>query len=276
MVADAARNGKRLRQSMILAAPSRIEKNAEARMFPQCPKCAHPLTGRSDAERCPACGLVFSKYVAAQLGREAGAPVDVASADTGRAGIRAALLHVPDEVESWRLAANAGLLAASILLGWRYYVMDMPSWAMAETFLHTAMVPFHEFGHLLFRPFGEFMTVLGGSLAQWLMPIGFLVLFLRRNRDPFTASLMLWWMGTQWIDLAPYAWDALVPQHVLLTGRTGDTGAHDYIDILGDLGLLKQAHAVARVMHEFGLAAMLAAWAWAGYLLSLQFKQRAR
>jgi hypothetical protein len=106
------------------------------------------------------------------------------------------------------------------------------------------------------------------------MPIGFLLLFSLKNRDNLAASLMLWWSGTQWIDLAPYAWDAKTPQHVLLTGRTGDTGAHDYIDVLGDLGLLQRAHEVAWVMHKFGLVVMLAAWAWGAYILWRQIQRR--
>jgi hypothetical protein len=85
---------------------------------------------------------------------------------------------------------------------------------------------------------------------------------------------MLWWMGTQFIDLAPYAWDAFDPQHVLLSGRTGNDGGHDYIDMLGDLGLLKQARGVARAMHAFGLLVMLAAWAWGGFILWKQFQRR--
>ena len=188
----------------------------------------------------------------------------------------APFLYVPGEAEPWRIYADAALLAASVYFGLRFWRMDIPEWEMAGTFLHGAMVPFHEFGHLLFRPFGEFMTLAGGSLAQWLMPLAFLAFFTFKNRDNFAASLMLWWCGTQWIDLAPYAYDAFQPQHVLLTGRTGDTGAHDYIDILGDLGLLSHARGVARAMHEFGLLLMLAAWVWGGFILWRKFLARAR
>jgi hypothetical protein len=42
-----------------------------------------------------------------------------------------------------------------------------------------------------------------------------------------------------------------MPQHVLLTGRTGDTGAHDFIDVLGELGLLHRAQAVGRMRSAF-------------------------
>lgn len=246
-------------------------------MYANCPKCGHaiPEAGRAGTETCPACGLVFRKYLQARSGAAPRRPAGLPEPGENRASVLARFLYVPDRVESWRVYAGAVLYAASLFFGVRFYLMDIPEWEMAGTFLHTAMVPFHEFGHLLFMPFGEFMNIAGGSLAQWLMPLGFLALFTFKNRDNFSASLMLWWCGTQWIDLAPYAYDAKFPQIVLLTGRTGDTGGHDYIDILGDLGLLNRAHEVARVMHEFGLVLMLFAWIWGAYILWRQFRNRA-
>ena len=256
-------------------------------MFPQCPKCRHalPAAARETAETCPACGLIFRKYLQARAGdarvtlaspaddpvREAGAVAD----EPENMSIARRFLYVPAQVEAWRVYAGVALFALTLYFGWIYYRMDIPAWEMSATFMHGIMVPFHEFGHLLFMPFGEFMSLAGGSLIQWLMPLGFLLHFSFRNKDNFTASLMLWWMGTQFLDLAPYAWDARVPQHILLTGRTGDTGAHDYIDMLGTLGLLNSAHGVARVMHATGLLVMIAAWAWGGYILWRQYQRRA-
>lgn len=86
---------------------------------------------------------------------------------------------------------------------------------------------------------------------------------------------MLWWAGMQWVDLAPYCYDARTPVMTLLTGRTGDTGAHDYIDMLGDLGLLDQAHEVAAMMKYFGIALMLVALVWGALLLERIWRDRA-
>jgi hypothetical protein len=245
-------------------------------MFDKCPKCGQAIIAATPrAEACPACGLVFRKYLQTLAGTPARTLPEAVEPEEERENLFARFLYVPEEVESWRVYAGAALYTISIWMGLRFFAMDIPDWEMGRTFLHTAMVPFHEFGHILFRPFGEFLMLAGGSLAQILMPLGFLALFSLKNRDNFAASLMLWWSGTQWIDLAPYAWDALVPTHVLLTGRTGDTGAHDYIDMLGDLGLLHRAHEVAWLMHKFGFVVMLAAWAWGGYILWRQFQRRA-
>jgi hypothetical protein len=241
-------------------------------VYDKCPKCARAIGGA--AEICPACGLVFAKYRQALAGAPARLPARPVEAEGEGGGVLERLLYVPERIEPWRVYAGAAVYAASVWLGLRFFFMDIPSWEMAGTFFHTAMLPFHEFGHILFSPFGEFMAIAGGSLVQILMPLGLLLLFSLKNRDNFAASLMLWWCGTQWIDLAPYAWDAKEPQHVLLTGRTGDTGAHDYIDILGDLHLLHRAHEVAWVMHKLGLALMIAAWIWGAYILWRQFQRR--
>jgi hypothetical protein len=135
-------------------------------------------------------------------------------------------------------------------------------------------VPIHEFGHLLFRPFGEFMTLLGGSLFQIVLPLIFGAVFLVKNRDPFAASVMLWWSAIAVMDVAPYIYDAWAPQHVLLTGRTGDTGSHDFIDTLGDLGLLHKAQPIGRGVHAFGVMAMLIALAWGAWLVWQQQRNR--
>jgi hypothetical protein len=76
------------------------------------------------------------------------------------------------------------------------------------------------------------------------------------------------------MDTAPYIYDAWKPQHVLLTGRTGDTGAHDFIDVLGDLGLLRRAQPIGRAVHAFSIAMMLVALAWSAYLLVQQYRRR--
>ena len=256
-------------------------------MYPSCPKCGAAVpVSKPHAEICPGCGLVFWKYEQsrASAARPAAAAVSTpapAQEPLVEEGVedeggwfRRWFLYVAPEVETWRVYAGAALLALSVFMGIRFFLMNVAEAEIGSTFMHTAMVPFHEFGHIAFMPFGEFMHIAGGSLAQWLMPLGFLALFSFKNRDNAAAALMLWWCGTQFIDLAPYAYDAFKPTMVLLTGRTGDEGAHDYVDMLGDLGLLRRAREVAWVMHKFGLAVMIVAWAWGAWILWRQYQNR--
>src|SRR5207302_8424396 len=75
-------------------------------------------------------------------------------------------------------------------------------------FMHLINLPFHEAGHLIFAPFGRFMTVLGGSLGQLLMPLICLGAFLFYNNNAFGAAVALWWFAESLMDLAPYINDA--------------------------------------------------------------------
>lgn len=184
------------------------------------------------------------------------------------------LLYIPEQVDSIVVYGRGVLLAAIAFYGVKLALMDLPSWEMASSLIHLPMVPIHEFGHVLFRPFGEFLMLLGGSLFQVALPLVLGGIFLVKNRDPFAASVMLWWSAVAVMDVAPYIYDARFPQHILLTGRTGDTGAHDFIDVLGDLGLLNQAQAIGRGAHALGILAMLLALAWAAWLVWQQYLRR--
>ena len=104
------------------------------------------------------------------------------------------------------------------------------------------------------------------------MPLGFGIYFVHWRHDNLAGWLMLWWEGFQWVDLAPYCYDAQVPTMILLTGRTGDTGAHDYIDMLGDLGLLYHAQKIGWMMQKFGSLLFIVALGWGMALLLRQWQ----
>ena len=91
--------------------------------------------------------------------------------------------------------------------GWVFIFKPIASNYAGESFLHLINLPVHEAGHILFSPFGHFLHVLGGSLLQVIIPAVCLVAFLMR-REPFSASIGLWWVGQSFIDMAPYINDA--------------------------------------------------------------------
>jgi hypothetical protein len=247
-------------------------------MYKKCPKCGHEHAAGDTAPRdaCIACGLIFSKYLKSRLAPAVPAAGHVRPADSEPGLLARAqdlALHVPGEVPALHVYARTALLAALIVYGIRLAAMDIPSWELASSLLHTPMVPIHEFGHVLFAPFGEFMQLLGGSLFQAALPLIFGGVFLVKNRDPFAAAVMLWWSAVAVMDIAPYIYDAQVPQHILLSGRTGDTGSHDFIDVLGTLGLLNKAQTVGYVVHRLGVLMLLASFGWAVWVV---WRQKAR
>lgn len=249
-------------------------------LYRKCPKCGYERlpTDTAPEDACPACGLIFAKYLKSKVAVPGARPaaIDLPHLDetTLLARARKLLLQVPEEINSLHVYARAALLAALIVYGVKLAAMDIPSWEMSSALIHAPMVPIHEFGHILFRPFGEFMMLLGGSLFQAGLPLIFGGIFLLRNRDPFAASVMLWWSAVAVMDIAPYMYDAQQPQHILLTGRTGETGAHDFIDVLGDLGLLTRARAVGYSAHAFGVAMLVGSFIWSAVIVRLQFHRR--
>ena len=226
-------------------------------------------------DQCPACGVLFRKFLAAR----SAVPFTRDRDDRAGSCVRewlTGLLETPPEGREVRAVAGVAFWLLAAWYAWQFFRFDISDpESMPLSLLYAAIVPFHEVGHMLFRPFGEFLHNAGGSLMQFLMPLGFGIYFVHWRRDNLAGWLMLWWEGTQWVDLAPYCYDAKKPAMILLTGRTGDTGAHDYVDMLGDLGLLNRAHEVAALMKYFGVLLMLAALVWGGLLLARIWRDRA-
>ena len=136
-----------------------------------------------------------------------------------------------------------------------------------NSFLHLPDLVFHEAGHIIFSPFGRFMTVLGGSLLQFLVPVVALVAFVKQE-EPFGAAICAWWAGQNLVDLAPYIADARSLRMVLLGGRTGaEVEGHDWEYLLNTLGISHYAHPLGYATHAVGIVIMVAALAYATRLI---------
>ena len=82
---------------------------------------------------------------------------------------------------------------------------------MQGSFLDNVDLPIHEFGHLLFRPFGQFMMIAGGSLFQVIMPLIFVGYFVWR-RQFYSAAIVSLWVGQSILSVYVYAADAVAMQ----------------------------------------------------------------
>ena len=155
-----------------------------------------------------------------------------------------------------RIALIAGLAY------WTFQFARTPISADAmDAFIHLPNLVFHEAGHLIFSPLGQFMTVLGGSLLQVLIPVIAAVAFIRQEQA-FGAAICVWWAGQNLVDLAPYIADARTLQLVLIGGKTGaEVEGHDWEFLLTRLRLLHRDQAIGRAAHMFGIAIMIGALA---------------
>lgn len=171
------------------------------------------------------------------------------------------------------LAGRGALLAALLVWTLAFASHNVASNYAGESILHLVNLVFHEAGHVVFAPFGRFMTVLGGSLLQVAVPLVCAAALLR-SRDAFGATVGLWWAGQSLIDLAPYIADARALRLVLLGGRTGaEVEGHDWEYLLSAVGWMHRDLALAQTAHVTGLVVMLAALALGGVALLHQWRR---
>lgn len=151
----------------------------------------------------------------------------------------------------------AGLLAVYFL--WIAYN------PMAGSFLDMVDLPIHETGHLLFRPFGEFMMVAGGSLFQVIVPAVFVGYFYWHEKY-YSAAIVLFWVGQSILNVFIYAADAVVMQLVLTSGLTGSEGSfHDWNYLLTTTGHIGATKTVAGIIRLFGTLTIIAAGVFSIY-----------
>jgi len=230
----------------------------------RCPKCGAYFNPPRDAtSECPHCGIWFHKW--------APEPVAFEEIRVDEAGVQEPVAAVDPITFYGRLAGIAFVAIWGIQLA----ALDYRVGEMGGSFMHNILLPIHEAGHVFFMPLGEFMAILGGSLFQVALPLGIGIAFLWKQREPFGAAMMLWWAGASLLDLSPYIWDSLNPQLTLLGGHTGaDGGPHDWIYLLGRLGILHRAHGWGVVVHHLGVLVMAAAIAWAGWYCWRTWRER--
>jgi hypothetical protein len=202
-------------------------------------------------------------------------PIGIPVTGEERIRLRDLLLPTPKESGWMSLGGRALLYLLLFVWGWRLMLSSLDSNAAGEDPLHLVNLPFHEAGHIIFRPFGQFITSLGGTLGQLLIPLVCFVALLIRTRDPFGASVALWWFGENFLDIAPYIADARAGQLPLVGGNFGHSapyGFHDWEYLLSETGLLSLDRTIAGLSHFMGSGIMSLALFWGGVLLYRQYR----
>jgi hypothetical protein len=209
----------------------------------KCPQCSFEQS--ADNVECIRCGIIFEKYrryrsttpVAKSLTRD---PAEIPAASAGI--IKNLFFYVKPETNPLIFGARVVLFLVIFVWGLIFIFSTVESNAIGRSFWHLVNLPFHEAGHIIFSPLGKFMASLGGTLGQLLIPLICLVVFIIKTRDPFAGSFCLWWLGVNFMDIAPYINDARSGTLPLLGGNTGQTspyGFHDWEFILKESGLIR-------------------------------------
>jgi hypothetical protein len=245
-----------------------------------CPKCQYQRREHDAAVHpgvCPSCGIAYLKWQEAQAARE------LASNDTAdEPGVvepaaplwrraRDYVCFVPGNSSSEAFWFRIALYAVFVVWGARFMLHGNDSLWIGRSFLHNINLPFHEFGHVLFGVFGTFWMILGGSLFQILLPLFPLVYFSVWQRDNFSAALMLWWSGQNFIDVSPYIADAQLRALPLISGSDE---SHDWGNLLTMTGTLEFTDYFADLCFTLGVCVMLLAYCWGGCLLLREHRAR--
>jgi hypothetical protein len=176
------------------------------------------------------------------------------SGDEVEMGVTSPPIDSTDSPRTLRRYARLALAVVLALLAWSAFGNEYGYIPL----LSDIDLAIHEFGHMLFMPFGiqflgNTMMILGGSLTQVAFPLIFFGYFLRKHddapRDLFAAMVCLWWSGINLLSVAIYCADSRAGQLMLIDGSTGqESDGHDWNNLLTRWGLLQHDTGIARAM----------------------------
>jgi hypothetical protein len=259
-------------------------------MFTCCPKCGHKPLPEDQAlpASCPSCGVILAKVAQRLLEEEEAGTGGRERSERNSAfksrgfdeddlsSMRELLLNEKTDVDPIVFWPCAVLWVLFGVWGIDLIAQDYRTGEIGASFIHRPLLIFHEAGHVIFRLFGEWLMMLGGTLGQLIMPAILGGALLIKNRDPFGASIGLWFFGVSLLDIAPYMYDALQPQLILLSGSTGEDGGHDWIYLFASMGLTGQSHQIGGVVHKLGALTVLTSTLWGAMVLWQQHARLSR
>jgi hypothetical protein len=161
--------------------------------------------------------------------------------------------------EEWqpvsRVAAIAWLVFFAVML-----------WSVARdgtlaNLMNLVFVPIHEGGHLLFRFFGEWIYVAGGTFLQLFVPFALAVYFVLQRQAP-GAAFCAFFFFEQFLPVAVYMADSHCQCLTYVTVGDSDTIIHDWYYLFSSAGVLAHDTQIAAVVRTLGWIGMLATVVW--------------
>ena len=117
----------------------------------------------------------------------------------------------------------------------------------------------HEGGHFLFTFFGNWMHILGGTMAQLLVPLAIALYFLFR-RQKYESAFCGLWFGESMMYMARYMGDAQEQALPLFGG-----GISDWTWMFSRMGLLSHCTGIALFFHVLASIIVLVSVAYMLY-----------
>jgi hypothetical protein len=123
-------------------------------------------------------------------------------------------------------------------------------------FLDFANLMIHEAGHPLFSPFGETLMILGGTLAELIVPLACAAYFFFRRESTGVAFCSFWWFEN-FLYIGTYMADA----RTLALPLVG-SGDHDWEILFSQWNLLLHDQQIGHATRTLGWLGMLASISW--------------
>ena len=161
--------------------------------------------------------------------------------------------------DEWQPVHRAALIIAATF--YRLFLFQAARGTGALLMMDLVFVPIHEGGHLLFRFFGEFLAVAGGTILQLSVPLMLATFFIFQRQILGTAFCMFFFFE-QLLPVATYMADARAQELPLLTIGDGDDVIHDWAYLFGKLGVLDHDTQIAHAVRVLGWLGMVATVAW--------------
>jgi hypothetical protein len=161
--------------------------------------------------------------------------------------------------DDWKAVPRAVMAIASV-----FYLVFLFQAAQGTGFLlmiDLVLIPIHEGGHLLFRFFGEFVMVVGGTLMQLGVP-AMLATFFAFQRDVQGTAFCTFFFFEQFLPISTYMADARTQELPLLTVGDADYVIHDWNYLFTQLGVIDHDTQIAQAVRVLGWIGMLATVGW--------------
>ena len=129
----------------------------------------------------------------------------------------------------------------------------------------------HEFGHLIFSPFGLTLNIAGGTIVECAVPLYSFWLFIQQ-RDAFAPTFSFAWLSTSLFDVAHYMADARTME-LQLVSPFGADAYHDWNYLLDRFGLLSYDQTIAAIVRVAAYLSLTISVLYGGWVLWLMAHQ---
>jgi hypothetical protein len=161
--------------------------------------------------------------------------------------------------EPWAPMPRVALMAWVIF--YVFVMIELVNHGSFPGLMDGVFVPIHEGGHLIFRVFGEFLCVAGGTFMQLCVPFALACSFAWR-REAQGVAFCLFFMFEQFFPIATYMADARRLDLPLLTVGDAEYVIHDWEYLFGRFHVLQYDTTIASAMRTMGWLGMLGVCLW--------------